>query len=90
MWRIDWKGIKTLTINNCDPTSCKFERCPMHAGNDNPFPVKDEAQPEGPGVLVLSCNQNPLLAKALIAFASKLQKKKGGQHGAVVEHVGGE
>jgi len=55
----------------------------MHAGNDNPFPLRDQVQ-EGPGVMSIPCNQNPLLAKALIAFADKLKKTKGARRGRMV------
>jgi hypothetical protein len=55
----------------------------MHEGNtNNPFPLRDQAQEDGPGVLVITCHQNPLLARALIAFASQLQKK-GAAHGHI-------
>jgi len=73
---MDWKQIKTLTIQNCDPEGCRFERCPMHAGSSNPFPVCDQVEESGPGVLVIQCNQNPLLARALIAFADKVRRAK--------------
>jgi hypothetical protein len=50
--------------------------------------LRDQAQEAGPGVTVISCNQNPLLARALMAFAGQLQKKKGAaQHGHLERHV---
>lgn len=87
--KVNWRNIKTLTIKNCNPTTCHFEKCPLHAGNaNNPFPLRDQAQEAGPGVTVISCNQNPLLARALMAFAGQLQKKKGAaQHGHLERHV---
>lgn len=84
MWKkIDWKNVKTLTINDCDPAGCRFQQCPLHTNSANPFPIKPVAEHNGPGVVEVSCNQNALLARALVAFADKL-KKKGGRHGAVV------
>jgi len=81
---IDWNKVKTLTIKNCDPVGCPFEQCPMHEGSVNPFPVQDQVQEAGDGVLAVACNQNPLLAKALIVFGRKLQAKKGAEHGVMV------
>jgi len=54
----------------------------MHEGSSNPFPMRDQAQEAGPGVMVIQCNQNPLLAGALIALANQVGKK-GEKHGRV-------
>jgi len=71
----DWKTIKTLTIQNCDPDGCPFVRCPMHDGSNNPFQIKDDAdESNDPSVLVLPCNKNPLLAHILQQLARQLER----------------
>jgi hypothetical protein len=74
--KINFRDMKTLTINECDPDRCRFEQCPMHTGSANPFPVKPEPEQSGPGVVAITCRQNPLLAKALIEFANRLKGAK--------------
>lgn len=76
--RTDWSKVKTLTIQNCDPTACPFKLCPMHSdsGSSNPLPVLDQVVESGPGVLVLDCRQNIFIATALARFAGKLTGQK--------------
>ena len=73
----DWSQVKTLTIQNCDPDNCRFERCPLHSKSRsaNVLPIRDQVEKTGSGVLVLDCHQSYFVALALSQFAKQLKKR---------------
>ena len=71
--KVNWRKVKTVTISSCDPATCKCQACPAQTKNN--LPIRGETVPDGPGVLVIECNQDGQVAR-LLKFLNDLMVRR--------------